>query len=358
MEIVSVIIPTYNRAYCIERAVDSALAQTYPEIEVVVIDDGSQDGTAELLARRYATDSRVRCIRQPNAGVVRARNAGIQAAGGDYVAFLDSDDVWKPWKIELQVRCMQRLPDAGMVWTDMQAVDSSGRLISSKYLRVMYSAYRKYGYTLETLFERSVDITDLLAGHSGCDPGARLYFGDIFSPMVTGNLVHTSTVLIRRSRLSQVGEFDERLTPSGEDFDFHLRTCREGPVAFIDVASIQYQTGCSDQLTDPRYHYYLARNFLYAIQPVIERDRQRIRLPAGRLESVQASAHAWVGRQALIRGDDAEAREYFLQSLRLQPVQPGVWLLLCLSYGPRWAYLTLRATRKMTKRTIRTGGQA
>jgi glycosyltransferase involved in cell wall biosynthesis len=102
---VSVIIPTYNRARSISRAIDSVLAQTLQNIELIVLDDGSEDDTAEVLAR-YG--DRICLIRQENRGVSAARNKGIRAARGDWIAFLDSDDEWHPTKLSLQVACLEK----------------------------------------------------------------------------------------------------------------------------------------------------------------------------------------------------------------------------------------------------------
>src|SRR5947207_692803 len=112
--LVSIVVPTYNRAYCLPRTIDSALAQTYASVEVIVVDDGSKDDTAALVRARYGSDGRVQMISQQNAGVAAARNTGMAAARGDYVALLDSDDVWQPWKLELQMACMRAHPDVGM----------------------------------------------------------------------------------------------------------------------------------------------------------------------------------------------------------------------------------------------------
>jgi hypothetical protein len=84
--------------------------------------------------------------------------------------------------------------------------------------------------------------------------------------MVVGNLIHTSTILLRRERAEKVGLFDDTLKYSGEDFNFHLRTCRSGPVAFADVASIEYRVGAADQLTRPEYNIHIAKNFLKTIE--------------------------------------------------------------------------------------------
>jgi glycosyltransferase involved in cell wall biosynthesis len=102
---VSVIIPSFNRGYCIAGSVESVLAQTFQDLEVIVVDDGSTDDTQQVLAR---FGDRIRVIRQDNAGVSAARNAGIRAARGTWIAFQDSDDTWRPWKLQTQIECLER----------------------------------------------------------------------------------------------------------------------------------------------------------------------------------------------------------------------------------------------------------
>lgn len=137
-ELVSVIIPTYNRAQTIERSVQSALNQTYPEIEVIVVDDGSTDGTSEVLA---GLQGPVRSVRQPNAGPSAARNRGVAEARGSIIAFLDSDDVWLPDKLALQ---MQVLESGGAEMcccvANCDLEDSSGRRTTSFALAGLHDA--------------------------------------------------------------------------------------------------------------------------------------------------------------------------------------------------------------------------
>ena len=331
--LVSVVIPTYNRAYCIERAIDSVLAQTHRHVDVIVVDDGSKDDTRELIARRYGGDARVRYIYQENRGVTGARNAGLRQVRGDYVALLDSDDIWKFWKLELQVACLERLTQAGMIWTDMEAIDPDGRVFDPAFLRTMYSAYQ--WFTSDDLFDESFPLPDISVSPPALTNPPRLYLGDIYSPMVMGNLVHTSTVLLRRERFEKVREFNEELRYSGEDYDFHLRTCREGPVAFVNLASIEYQKGMPDQLTSDAYNIFRARNFLNTITPVLKRDRERIRLSHDMLRFLLSDAHQWVGEAALDIGETAEARRHLSRSLLLRPWQPRSAGLLILAILPR-----------------------
>jgi glycosyltransferase involved in cell wall biosynthesis len=346
--LVSVVIPTYNRAYCIAATVDSVLAQTHRNVEVLVVDDGSTDGTLELLARTYAAEPRVRALSQPNGGVCAARNHGLREARGEFVALLDSDDLWLPWKLEAQLACLRAAPDAGMIWTDMDAITPGGDVFARRYLTTMYSAYG--WFSRDELFARSTPLATIdpeLASRLG-DP--RLYVGDIFSEMVLGNLVHTSTVLLRRERLERVGGFDERLQKTGEDYDFHLRTCREGPVAYLDVASILYRRGAEDQLTRPDLAILRAQNFLRTIAPVIRRDRDRIRLPSVMIDEVLAEAHAWVGGLHVERGEHLDGFRHLARSLRHKPRQPDVAKYLALNLLPAPAARGLRRAYRQVKR--------
>jgi len=343
---VSVVIPTYNRAYCIENAIQSVLAQTHKDVEVVVVDDGSTDGTGELIARRYGNDDRIRYFYRENGGVSAARNTGLQRATGDFIALLDSDDVWKPWKLELQLACLNRLPDAGMVWTDMEAVDSEGRVFDSHFLRTMYSAYQ--WFPGDTLFSESYPLPEIsipLPASAG-----KLYAGNIFSQMIMGNLVHTSTVLLRRERFEKVGGFNQSLRYSGEDYDFHLRTCREGPVAFAAVAAIAYRKGMPDQLTHTAFTIHIARNFLRTIAPHIERDRANINLPGHMIDQVLSEAHLFVGESALDIGELNEARTHLFSTLRLRLWQPRAVALLLISLLPPGLGRSVRSLYGKVKR--------
>jgi glycosyltransferase involved in cell wall biosynthesis len=331
--LVSIVVPAYNRGYCILRTLDSVFSQTHQDLEVILVDDGSTDGTSELVARHYAHEPRLQVVRQMNQGVSAARNAGLRACHGSYIALLDSDDVWLPWKIEAQLACLAALPTAGMIWTDMDAVRSDGEVVAQGFLTTMYGAYR--WFTREELFESSRPLSAVdpdLANRLG---NPRLYFGNIFSEMVLGNLVHTSTVLLRRDRLERVRGFDETLRVSGEDYDFHLRTCREGPVAYLDIASMLYRSGDSDQLTHGSANMLsVAQNFLRTVAPLIERNRDQIRLPRVVLQEVLAEAHAWIGTLHAERGEHLSAMRHLARSLRHKPRNPRALAFLALNLLP------------------------
>lgn len=354
--IVSVVIPTYNRAYCIERTIESVLAQTHQSLDIVVVDDGSSDGTRDLFESAHF-DDRVTYVYQENQGVSAARNRGLRLVRGDYIAFLDSDDIWKRWKLEVQLACLEALPLAGMVWTNMEAVDPSGHVIEANHLRTMYSTYDRFSN--DELFEASYPLQEIVPGLAQVVGVSKLYFGDIFSPMAIGNLVHTSTILVRRERLEKVGEFNTDLRFAGEDYDFHLRTCREGPVALIDVSAIEYQTGRDDQLTRPSHAIHMAENYLRTITMVVEKDRDRISLPRVMLDGAFSEAHAWIGQCRLEMGETQIARRHFRESLRIKPRQLRTSWLLLLTCLPSWFQRHLRQFYRwvMSAHSHRRGGK-
>lgn len=339
--LVSVVIPTYQRGYILDRAIQSVLDQTYRQVEIVVADDGSTDSTREVVARFGPV---VRYFHQPNAGVSAARNLGLRNARGEFVALLDSDDCWLPWKLEAQVRLLKRFPEVGMVWTDMVAIDDDGRCLDEAHLRNFYAAYREL--PTYDFFERSGKLADLWPEAPEQLAQRPYYLGDIFSQMLLGNLVHTSTVLLRRDRLQLVGGFDQTHRFAGEDYEYHLTTSYHGQVAFLDVSSILYRVGASDQITAPHLSLYFAQGNLRTVQSWLERAQGRVRLTPAQIRRRLAGSFGWAGREELRMGQIREARKHLLKSLSLQPWQPRLTSLLALSLLPRSVYERLQYVRR------------
>ena len=190
---ISVIIPTYNRASLLKEALDSVLAQTYTDYEVIVIDDGSTDNTEEMM-QAFLTDSRIRYIKQSNAGVSAARNHGIFEARGEWIAFLDSDDLWFPEKLEKQMAFLTEHPTAGAVCGPSYQYQD-GRVVKDKNGEMVLGWDREE--TLELTFV-------LFAENCG---------------------VNASSVLVRKAVLHKAGLFDSSLK-IGEDIDLWFRVAR------------------------------------------------------------------------------------------------------------------------------------
>src|SRR5688572_15366487 len=170
--LVSVVIPAYNAARFLPRAVESVLNQSYRPLEVTVIDDGSTDDTARVLEPYRGA---IHYLRQPNGGPARARNQGIAQTRGELVAFLDADDLWLPNKLSIQVRSLQDNPRAGVVHSDTFYLDNTTGVQSRR-------------------------------GNPPTD-----FTGDCYPLMFQRNRITLSTVVVRRECLEQVGGFDERI---------------------------------------------------------------------------------------------------------------------------------------------------
>jgi GT2 family glycosyltransferase len=205
--LVSVVIPAFNRAWCLGEAVESVLSQEFSGFELIVVDDGSADETPRLL-ERYGRSIRV--LRQGNQGVSAARNAGIAAARGELIAFLDSDDLWLPGKLPCQVDFFRCHPDALICQTEELWVRNGRRVNPGR-------RHRKRG-------------------------------GMIFAPSLDLCLVSPSAVMVRRTLFEQVGLFDESL-PACEDYDLWLRVSSRIPVHLIDTPLIVKRGGHPDQLS-------------------------------------------------------------------------------------------------------------
>ena len=203
----SVIIPTYNRARLLPRCLDSVLSQELQPLEIIVVDDGSTDTSAQLVSRDYPG---IKLVSQENKGVSAARNAGINAAQGDWLAFLDSDDAWFPGKLGRQAQTVETSPGCGIVHTDEIWIRNGVRVNPR-------SKHRKYG-------------------------------GSIFKHCLPLCVISPSSVMIHRRVFDQVGLFDEAL-PVCEDYDLWLRACALIPVAFVNEPLITKYGGHDDQLS-------------------------------------------------------------------------------------------------------------
>jgi glycosyltransferase involved in cell wall biosynthesis len=204
---VSVIIPTYNRAQMVCRAIDSVLAQTLQDAEIIVVDDGSTDGTGKILADRYG--DRIRCSWQENQGRAVARNRGVQAAGGEYVLFLDSDDLLLPQSLELLLGFLDTRPEVDVVYSDGYYCDTQGRDIQR------ISAERP-----------AIDHDDLLE-----------------TMVITNVVVACHSAMVRRRCLEALGYpyFDENLRGT-EDADLWLRLAAQGSrFAYLDALTCKYR---------------------------------------------------------------------------------------------------------------------
>ncbi|QKT04319.1 glycosyltransferase [Ectothiorhodospiraceae bacterium 2226] len=207
--LVSVVMPAFNAERYLEAAIQSVLNQSYRTLELLVVDDGSCDGTVEIVRRYARRDARVRLLRQGNAGVAAARNRGLAHARGEYIAPLDADDLWYPNKLALQVACLEQAPDeVGVVYAWSAHINEHGALTGG------YSAAQEEG--------------------------------DVYAALVLGNFIgNASATLFRQACVERCGGYDASLRARDaegcEDADLYLRFARHFRFACVPRLLIGYR---------------------------------------------------------------------------------------------------------------------
>lgn len=280
---VSIVIPAYNSAGFIRETLDSCLAQTYQNIELIVIDDGSNDNTIEIV---QSYGDKVRLIQQQNSGPAIARNTGISASEGTYIQFCDSDDVLHPQKIERSMTVMLDNPDVALVYSQMQAVDEEGTTLSS-----MPPVPDESFFKAENLFCKMLHAN--------------------------GSPIQTSTILVRKSALEAIGKY--RADPDhicAEDWDLLLRLAEKFQFTGIPESLVQYRvrTGALSTKTIPMAEGRLktiqyARH--YALRKHCLDDNAYDRLEAGRHHSLAMTLWQANRRQ--------QARKHLKMAIQLTP---------------------------------------
>jgi glycosyltransferase involved in cell wall biosynthesis len=283
---VSVVIPAYNAMSYLPETMATVFQQTYPDFEIIVVNDGSTDNIKEWIAQ--VTDSRVKLVSQENRGLAGARNTGIRESQGEYLAFLDTDDLWEPTKLEKQVKVLDNHPEVGLVYTWVTYVDRQGK---------------STGRTVNFQFE-----------------------GNVWSELIQRNLIECGSVaVVRRSCLERVGLFDEQLSSLnvGEDWDMWLRIAAQYDFKLVKEPLVYYRqlAGSASK------NWELVAKSLRA---VIEKAFKDVPLELLTLRNKSyGNAHlvlAWKAIQSQVR--DYEQAVYF----RSQALKHNPWLLFSKEY--------------------------
>ena len=300
MSLVSVVVPVYNRRALIEETLRSALAQQWPSVEVIVVDDGSTDGSADHVERVFG--DRVRLIRlEQNVGRSAARNAGCAAARGEFIAFLDSDDLWDPGKLAQQMPAFAD-PAVMLVHCRVRQIDASGR-VDARETETIARAF-------EAAEARGYDYGGITA---------------------TWCRMYTPAVVVRRTALERSGGFDPALSRF-EDWDLFWRIARDGKV--VTVPEVLVSVRVHEGNVEPRWavlaepfarvaEKHLAEIAVLSHAPTLRRAEHNLRMN-------RALAALW-------RGDRTAARDGLRRALRVEGA-PSVR-----PWHPTWGALLLHA---------------
>jgi len=280
--LVSVIIPTYNRAAYLQKALQSVKEQTYQTLEIIIIDDGSVDDTRKML-ENYGGE--LHYFYQENRGISGARNAGIRRAHGEYIAFLDSDDFWLPDKTEQQLAIFKQHPEYGLVASRCASIRLDG-------------SYReknrpgRSGWVLEDLFK--------------------------------ANFIRTSAAMVKQECFKNIGLFDEDLKEC-EEYDLWLRIAAHYPMGFINKSLAVYVDNPDGVSTDS------LTGRLYRLR-VLEKKYLQEKLPAKLYSRRIADTCHYVGRHYIQKGEKELGLQYLLRAQKLRPVYIKNLLYLLLVY--------------------------
>ena len=237
---ISVIIPTYNRIFFLKRSIDSVLEQILKPYEVIIVDDGSSDGTSTMIKKNYP---KINLICQENKGVSAARNIGIRASSGDWVCFLDSDDEWKKNKLSEQMLAIKKNTNYSFCHSNEEWI-KNGKKINQK------KKHKKYG-------------------------------GDIFKECLDMCRISPSSVMINKSVFDDIGFFNEDLVVC-EDYELWLRICAHYKVLFVDEPLIIKYGGHEGQLSNSiesiEYYRIKALEYLLSTEMTYENKKEAVKI--------------------------------------------------------------------------------
>lgn len=326
--LISVIIPVYNGEQFLHETLDSVFAQTYTNIEVIVIDDGSTDKSAEIIKRYPA----VRYIPQENRGVGKARNTGIKSSSGDYIALLDQDDLWLPEKLKIQVEIALRNQKSGIFFCDGVMFSSDG-LISSHLLD--QDIIRDLGNAQNMQVTKKFFYKRLLKNNPiGCN----------------------SQELIPRSTIAEIGLLAERRTNYSAAYDYYLRIATKYPFTFHGDSLVRYRYHRSGQsgITEFRQckHIFMKIN-------VLKEHLEKKQYPRGFRRKVEKGYRRYINiaaRQAVMLAapqNAVYARSYLYRLLRFPPTNFYVQSFFVISLLPRRLLKIIASFLAMIKNIIK-----
>lgn len=278
LPLVSVIVPAYNCERFLARAITSVLSQNYPKLECIVIDDGSTDGTPNII---NSFGDQIRSIKQPNQGAAAARNTGIAAAQGRYIAFLDADDYWLETKTINQIRALLQFPEVVLICSSFEWKSSEEAYDSPKFDGPTY------------------------------DPGRLTVYRDL-ERLLQDPYLGTPSVIVKSDALRDIGGFDASL-PIAEDVDMYFRICRGRSYAKLDqnLACFQHRfESLTKQLTGYRDNLRVLDN-LEKRMPEIANQYRRL------VDDRRREIYTWWVKDLLFRGKGRLAREVLRQSHKI-----------------------------------------
>lgn len=321
LPVVSVVFAAYNAQHTLAAAIESALAQTYPYMEVVVIDDGSTDGTADVIS---SFGDRVRGAWQPNAGLASARNSGCRLARGELIALMDADDLCLPERIAWQVQVFERFPETILCGSDFSAFSECGE-VSSSFGADYYSELSEAAGGLASKYKvrETLPLNSTWSKGPGEDDFVEVFAGGVYPALAFGNFVHPPTVMLRRDALFDVGLFDQSIRYNS-DWECFVRLSRAGPFAHIRRALLAYRLSAAQMSSSIGNKGRGAADLVRTFEKVCLADRDLNRDQADRVRACRRQFCLDAAR-VLVESDRTQAGRMLWKSAESGGID-GEWL--------------------------------
>jgi glycosyltransferase involved in cell wall biosynthesis len=322
---VSVVVPTYNRAELLKLTLSSILSQTAPALEVIVVDDGSTDHTAQVCAGLTGS---VRYIRQENRGLPAARNTGIRASMGEWIAFCDSDDIWVADKLAIQIEALRRTTGGWSV-SDFSLIDPNGGAFpgNPRGFERSFAALAQSGVSAEKYLSKWLLRREVAIGQETIVT----YTGDAFGMLFLGNVALPSSAVVARDVIDRVGMFDESFRVAEETEFFH-RVSNVAPVTIVMRPLCKYRVGHASIIAgskEPLIQYAIrSLKRAVALRPNLTRKELKA------FRKGRQKLHIRLAYTRLAAFDGKGARQALAENMQDQIFQPASTAILLASFLP------------------------
>jgi teichuronic acid biosynthesis glycosyltransferase TuaG len=282
---VSVLIPSYNYARYLRYAITSVLSQSYSDLELIIVDDCSTDGSKEIAEEWKRVDDRVVTVyHKTNCGLAATRNSGLAISSGEFIALCDADDIWREDKLKIQLHQFRQRPELGVVHSDSAIIDGNGKLTGERF---------------SGLFHRKGQVTS----------------GRLFEELCQRNFLCVPTVVLRREALQYAGGFDACLR-SLEDWVCWTKVAKRYPFYYVDAPLVQYRIHGAGLSSNSRN---MAHNRVKALRVLLDTV---LEIPTQTRSRMLYS----LGMSHLETGDSRSAYGAFVDSIKANPAQVRSWV--------------------------------
>lgn len=306
---ISVIIPTYNAAQYLPKAIESILNQTYKNFEIIIVDDGSTDNTKEVLTPYLSS---IIYIYQENKKQAFARNVALKKAQGDYIAFLDADDLWLPKTLEIQNLALDLYPEIVMVFGNIIEFDE------------------KENFEIGGIKQEELNIFEKSNTINFNNKKIEIFYGNVFQYLFKGNFIPIMTVMLKKSVLEKIGNFDESTVPT-EDYHLWLRISKNYPIGYLkqNLAKTRIlQNSSSRKNIDFSYGQEIK-----TLKKII---KMKINIPSQIIKKHLAYKYFRQGYACFIFQKINKARKLFALSLIYYPFQNRTFFYFLITFCPKF----------------------